>query len=311
MTEQIVIERLEFQGRCGVTAEERAQPQTLAVDLTLDYPSGAWGAAAGTDAIGQAVDYAAVSARLVQVGASETFALLETMAERLAALVLAEFPVTGLHLWLRKTSPPVREVHGSVGVRLQRHRTLPLDPTLPLPARFLLEQEHRLPKGTVLDLAAGYGRNALYLASRGYVVEAVDRDPEALEALATAARRRNLPNLTTRRLDLEPEGAAPPDLGRERYDGVIVFFYLHRPLFPALLQALKPGGLLLYETFLIDNHLRRQHPRRKEFCLAHNELLRLTAGLRVLHYDEGEREQGHGPDPAVTARLAARREPAA
>lgn len=310
MADQIVIERLEFQGRCGITAEERATPQPMAADVTLDCPSAAWEAAVAADAIQQAVDYAAVSARIVEVGATEAFSLLETMAERLSALLFAEFPITGLRLWLRKTLPPVRDVRGSVGVSVQRNRTAPMAHPLPLPARFLVEHEQVLPKGAVLDLAAGRGRNALYLASRGHAVEAVDRDQEALEALAAAARQRNLPHLTVRRLDLESDAMSPPDLGRERYDGVVVFFYLHRPLFPALLQSLKPGGVLIYETFLIDNHLRRQHPRRKEFCLAHNELLRLTAGLRVLHYDEGERDQGHGSEPAFTARLVARREPA-
>jgi dihydroneopterin aldolase len=306
MAGQIIIERLEFQGRCGITAEERATPQPLAVDLTLDYPSGAWAAAVAADAIAQAVDYAAVSAKIVEAGGSEAFALLESMAERMSGLLFAEFPITGLDLWLRKTRPPVPDVHGSVGVRLQRHR-LPADAVdQPQPAGFLVEQERHLPKGRVLDLAAGRGRNALYLATHGYAVEAVDRDEQALAALAAAAAQRHLPNLTTRCLDLE--ASAGPDLGKERYDGIVVFFYLHRPLFPLLKQALKPGGALIYETFLIDNHLRWQHPRRREFCLEHNELLELAGGLRVLHYEEGGRDQGHGPEPAFTARLVARRE---
>lgn len=308
MPGQIVIERLEFQGRCGITAEERATPQPLAVDLTLDYPSGAWEAAVATDAVAQAVDYAAVSARIVHVGKSEAFALLESMAERMCRLLFAEFPITGLNLWLRKTVPPVHDVRGSVGVRLQRHRSPAEVVDQPPPARFLVEQERHLPKGEVLDLAAGQGRNALYLAARGHTVEAVDRDRQALAALDDVAAQRHLANLKTRCLDLE--AGAPPDLGKDRYDGIVVFFYLHRPLFPLLKQALKPGGLLIYETFLIDNHLRRQHPRRKEFCLEHNELLELAGGLRVLHYDEGERDQGHGPEPAFTARLVARRETA-
>jgi hypothetical protein len=84
-----------------------------------------------------------------------------------------------------------------------------------------------------------------------------------------------------------------------------VFFYLHRSLFPAILSALKPGGVLIYETFLIDNHLQHQHPRRKEFCLGHNELLRLTSGLRVFHYDEGEHAGGHGADSSFTAQMIA------
>jgi hypothetical protein len=67
----------------------------------------------------------------------------------------------------------------------------------------------------------------------------------------------------------------------------------------------------VYETFLIENHLRNQHPRRKEFCLAGNELLRLTSGLRVLHYDERGRRDGgaHGGEGVTyTARLLAQRD---
>jgi hypothetical protein len=63
----------------------------------------------------------------------------------------------------------------------------------------------------------------------------------------------------------------------------------------------------VYETFLIDNHLHHHHPRRSEFCLAHNELLRLTSPLRVLHYDEGEHESSRGLHAAFTARLVAQK----
>ena len=86
---------------------------------------------------------------------------------------------------------------------------------------------------------------------------------------------------------------------------IVVFFYLHRALFPALIESLKPNGVLIYETFTIDNYLRHRHPRRWEFCLAHNELLRLTSNLRVLSYDEGEHDGGHGPGAVFTARLVA------
>lgn len=305
MEDRVMIERLEFHGHCGVTQEERQTPQPIAVDLELTYPPGALSRAAETDDIGRAVDYATVAERIVQLGTAETFALVETIADRISAMVFAEFPVSALHLWVRKLAPPLKDVRGSVGVRLERTRASALsDP--PPPARFLQEQMARLPKGTVLDLAAGQGRNALYLAGLGYTVEAIDRDQPALSTLAGIAGQRNLSTLTTTYLDLEADPTHPPDLGTAKYDAILVFFYLHRPLFPSLLRALKPGGLLVYETFLIDNHERRHHPRRKEFCLAHNELLHLADGLRVLHYDEGER--GSGPETSFTAQLVAQRQ---
>jgi SAM-dependent methyltransferase len=168
----------------------------------------------------------------------------------------------------------------------------------------LTEHLHQLQKGAVLDVAAGRGRNALYLAGQGFNVEAIDWDEQGLAAIRDGAADRRLTNVSVRAVDLE----ATPTLPKDRYENVIAFFYLQRNLFPALFGALKPGGVLLYETFLIDNHLRRMHPRRREFCLEHNELLELTTGLRVVHYEEGEHDGGHGGEPAFTARLIARKE---
>ena len=110
--------------------------------------------------------------------------------------------------------------------------------------------------------------------------------------------------------DLELPPPHDPDLGIERYDVIVVCFYLHRALFPALIDALKPNGMLLYETFTIDNYFHHRHPKRWEFCLAHNELLRLTSPLRTLHYDEGEHDGGHGAGSAFTAQLLAQKPPA-
>lgn len=303
MSERIVIERLEFYGRCGVTDEERRKAQLIAVDLELDA---AVEAAASSDRLDETIDYARVAERLVAIGTSLDCRLLETLADQLIGMLFAEFPVDRVRIWVRKLHAPLAMVAGSVGVRFERTRAAhQAQRAEPGPSSFLLQQVGRLAKGKVLDVAAGRGRHALYLLSHGMQVEAVDRDAEALASLEAAAKARHLSGLTTRMLDLEPTSDRPPSLGHERYDAVIVFFYLHRPLFPALMQALKPNGLLLYETFTIDNYFRRQHPRRWEFCLAQNELLRLTSPLRVLHYDEGDHDGGHGSGPAFTARLIA------
>ena len=304
MSAQLIIERLEFQGHCGVTAEEREVPQPLAVDLELDYPAQALKTAAESGDIAHAVDYARVTDRVLELATGHVFHLVETLADRMATMLLAEFPVTRVRLWVRKIAPPLKSVSGSVGVRVERTR--PLQTRGAPPAGFLLEQAHLLPKGTILDVACGSGRNALYLAAQGFTIEGVDHDEQALAAVSAEAGRRNLSSLTLRCVDLE----ANPDLPKEHYDGIVVFFFLYRPLVPVLVQALKPGGVLVYETFLIDNHLRHRHPRRREFCLAHNELLRLAAGLRILHYDEGAHAGGHGDGFAFTARLVAKKEPA-
>jgi dihydroneopterin aldolase len=309
MSGQLVIERLEFQAYCGLSEGERSTLQPLAVDVELDYELIGFDTAAATSRIRDAVDYSAVAERAIKVGQERPYVLLETMADEIAKAILAEFPVVRVSLWIRKTAAPLSFVSGSVGVRLTRNRTVSAADTQP--AAFLAEQYRRLPMGRVLDLAAGRGRNTLFLAERGYRVEAIDRDESALNELRGAAERRNLLGVSTRGLDLE---AAPPltlPIPANSYEAIVVFYYLHRPLFPLLLQALRSGGVLMYETFLVENHVKYHHPRRREFCLEVNELLSLTAGLQVLHYDEGERrgrpDGATESSPSVTARLIARK----
>jgi dihydroneopterin aldolase len=305
MAERIVIERLEFYGRCGVTEEERRKPQLIVVDLELDA---AVEPAAISDRLNDTIDYARVAERVVALGTSLTCRLLETLAEQLVGMLFDEFPADRIRIWMRKLHAPLAMVTGSVGIRFERTRAAHRSKNQhPSPAPFLVQQLARLPKGNILDVAAGRGRNALYLLTQGSQVEAIDRDRDALTALEAAASTQRLSGLTTRVLDLEASADHPPSLGQRCYDAVVVFFYLHRPLFPVILDALKPNGILLYETFTIDNYFRHQHPRRWEFCLAQNELLRLTSSLRVLHYDEGEHDGGHGSGPCYTARLVAQK----
>ena len=297
-----MIERLEFQGHCGVSAAERQAPQPIAIDLELEYAVGGFARAASTGDIADAVDYAAVAARVLEIGRKQPYVLLETLGETVIATLFREFPVTRAKLWLRKVVPPVDDVRGSVGVRLDRAR--PAMVSDPAPAQFLKDSLPLLPRGQALDLACGRGRNTLYLASQGFAVDAVDRDEQALADLKAAAGQHGLTSITVHTMELE-DAARPPDIPTAGYDVILGFFYLHRPLFPILCQALKPGGVLVYETFLVDNHLRRQHPRRREFCLEHNELLALAHGLRILRYDEGEHTDARGSGPAFTARLLA------
>jgi dihydroneopterin aldolase len=305
MSGHVIIERLEFRGRCGVTPEERARPQALAVDLELDCRLEAAGL---SDDLVHTIDYAKVAQLVVDIGAVQESQLLETLAERLLADLFDEFPISRIKLWLRKLHPPISYVTRSVGINIERTRlaqqVLRADPP---PAQFLVQQLHRLPKGKVLDVACGSGRHALLLASLGYQVEVIDRNEQALAQLSASARIRHLSGISSRVLDLEPPPPQEPNLGHEAYDAILIFFYLHRPLFPSLIDALKPGGVLLYETFTVDNHVQRQHPKRREFCLAYSELLRLTSGLRILHYDEGLHEGTSEPESVYTAQLAAQK----
>ncbi len=303
MLGQIIIERLEFRGRCGVTPDERTRPQALAVDLELSCRPELAGM---SDNLCDTIDYARVAQRVVEVGTTQDCCLIEAMAERLLGMLFDEFPIERIKLWVRKLHPPIPYVAGTVGVTVERARwAQQLQHGEPAPAHFLVQQLHRLPKGKVLDIAAGTGRHSLLLASQGYDVDAVDRDAQALSTLSATAQRRNLTHVTTRTIDLEVAAPAEQNLGKEAYDVIIVFFYLQRSLFPSLIEALKPGGVLMYETFTIDNYFRHKHPRRWEFCLAQNELLRITSGLQILFYDEGGHADSLTCDPMYTAQLLA------
>jgi tellurite methyltransferase len=137
----------------------------------------------------------------------------------------------------------------------------------------------------VLDVAAGRGRNAIYLGQYGRSVHAVDRNAEALAALDAQARVLGLP-IRTSPLDLE---TGVVDFGLDAYGTILVFNYLHRPLVPALVRALRPGGVLLYETFT-SRQRARGHPRNPAFLLAEGELPRLVEPLEVVREREGEFE---------------------
>ena len=165
-----------------------------------------------------------------------------------------------------------------------RGQTLPTAPT-----DWLLENEDLVPRsGRALDVACGRGRHAFWLAERSLKVDAVDRSAARLRFVGSEAERRDLP-IATRRLDLEGGNV---DLGREVYDAIVVVSYLHRPLFPALRSALRPGGLLVYETF-IRARARRGHPTNPDFLLEPGELPRLVAPLQVLREREGQFDGRH------------------
>jgi rhodanese-related sulfurtransferase len=139
------------------------------------------------------------------------------------------------------------------------------------------------PGARTLDVACGRGRHALLLASAGYMVRALDRDVARVERLGVLARRLRLP-LDAAVVDLEN---GRPDLGSEEWDLVLVFRFLHRPLFPALVRALRPGGVLLYETFTKEQ-ARHGSPTKPEFLLDPGELPGLVAPLEVVRQREGE-----------------------
>jgi SAM-dependent methyltransferase len=113
----------------------------------------------------------------------------------------------------------------------------------------------------VLDVACGHGRHVRWLAGAGHRVTAIDRERALLAPLAGLA--------TTLVADLEADAWPLPG---ERFDAVVVTNYLWRALFPALKEAVAPGGLLIYETFA-QAHAALGRPRRPEFLLRTGELI--------------------------------------
>jgi SAM-dependent methyltransferase len=152
------------------------------------------------------------------------------------------------------------------------------------PSSWLLQNTDLLRAGMrVLDIASGRGRHALPLARAGLEVTAIDRDAKALDDLARTAAEAGAA-VVTRALDLERQDGV--DLGQAAFDVVLVFNYLHRPLFPSILRALAPGGLLFYETFL-TGQAALGHPKNPAFLLEPGELIRRVAPLTVRRHREG------------------------
>jgi rhodanese-related sulfurtransferase len=168
------------------------------------------------------------------------------------------------------------------------------------PSAWILENADLLPRGgRALDVACGRGRHALLLAGAGFRVDAVDRDEARIAGLEATADRLELP-VEARVVDLE---TGDVDLGDGVYGVVLVFHYLHRPLFPALLRALAPGGVLLYETFTTAQAARGK-PTNPDFLLQPGELVARVAPLEVLRQREGDFEGRMVA--SVAARKAAR-----
>jgi 2-polyprenyl-3-methyl-5-hydroxy-6-metoxy-1,4-benzoquinol methylase len=142
--------------------------------------------------------------------------------------------------------------------------------------------------GEALDLACGSGRHALWLAARALSVTAIDADPDALETLALEAASRGLP-VTVRLQDLEADAAS---LGTAAFDVIVGVHYLHRPLFPAIREALRPGGLLIYETFT-QAQAALGKPTNPAFLLEPGELRRLVDPLEIVDQREGFFENRH------------------
>jgi len=153
------------------------------------------------------------------------------------------------------------------------------------PSSFLKEifeaDSWRLPKGRASDIATGKGRNAIFLAERGFQVVGIDISPVALEMARRSARDKSLA------IDWQEADLERIELPKGDYDLVLNFNYLQRPLVPQIKKTLKRGGWVIFETYLTDQS-KIGHPINPDYLLLYNELLDLFRDFRVLYYREGK-----------------------
>ncbi|HTL11263.1 MAG TPA: methyltransferase domain-containing protein [Bdellovibrionota bacterium] len=164
------------------------------------------------------------------------------------------------------------------------------------PAEFLKKHVDLLPVGRALDIAMGEGRNAVYLAQKGFHVEGVDISEVAIRKARRLARERNV-TLFTENADLKDYQIRPG-----YYDVILNIQYLQRSLVPQIIQGLRPGGVVVFENETVDqlqNPEGRSTPR--DYLLEKGELRRMFGDLEVLVYEEVN--DGH----EAVARLIARR----
>jgi len=152
------------------------------------------------------------------------------------------------------------------------------------PIAFLKEHLHLLPKGNALDIAMGEGRNGVFLATKGFQVTGIDISETGLKKAETLAKEQGV-SIETKVVDLEQY-----QLRSETYDVILCTYYLQRNLFPQMIKALKPGGMVLVETYTME-HLKYRAHFKPQYLLQPNELLDHFTDLTILQYqvrDDGQ-----------------------
>lgn len=148
-------------------------------------------------------------------------------------------------------------------------------------------------KGRVLDLACGNGRHAMWFAKHDFYVDAMDCDAQVVSNME------GINNINVMIVDVEASNWPQSD---QRYDGLVVSRYLYRPLLQTLATMLNPGGVLIYETYMVGNE-RYGKPSNPDFLLRQNELFEAYSPLlNIVSFEQGEEEM---PRPVVMQRICA------
>ena len=149
------------------------------------------------------------------------------------------------------------------------------------PVAFLREHIDVLPRGKALDIAMGEGRNAVFLAKNGFEVDGCDISETAIKKALELAREMQV-DIHAFAADLETYR-----LPENTYNVISCFYYLQRDLFAQIKDALKPGGMVIYETYTTENLDRGfDGPKNKDYLLQPNELLHAFKDLKIIYYRE-------------------------
>jgi len=171
------------------------------------------------------------------------------------------------------------------------------------PAKVLTDFSHLLPaEGIALDLACGLGANALFLARQGLTVQAWDTSQVALTKLQASAACQRL-KIQTRQRDCEQHPPEP-----ETLDVLVVSHFLYRPILNALVESLRPGGLIYYETHTLERPGHVTGPSNPDYLLKPGELLDVFGQLQVHTYREdgmvGDLQKGWRGKASIVASKA-------
>jgi SAM-dependent methyltransferase len=150
--------------------------------------------------------------------------------------------------------------------------------TYPLhPSQIVKKYHPMVSKGKTLDIAAGNGRNAVYLARKGFSVDAVDISDVGLRQFSGKH-----PNIHPICVDLDHFEIRP-----SHYNLILNIKFLNRRLFPYIREGLAPGGILIFESFLeMPGEDSTGQPFCRDYLLRDNELLHAFLSLRILFYQE-------------------------
>ncbi|WP_457641482.1 class I SAM-dependent methyltransferase [Persephonella sp.] len=159
------------------------------------------------------------------------------------------------------------------------------------PSEIVKKFFHLAKIGKALDIAAGLGRNSLFLAKKGFKVDAVDISDVAIQKLKSLHK-----NINPIHEDLDRF-----NICENRYDLITNINFLNRRLFPQIIEGLKKDGVLIFETFLMEKKTERN---KKEYYLRNNELLHSFLKLNIIYYEEKIKEKPTGEKSFVASLVA-------